>query len=487
MKKYVISLTLVLLSFIAHAQNDTNTIYIGKKETLSSKVLKENRKIWIYTPSFTSLLSDTNKKYPVLYVLDGDAHFYSTVGIVQQLSQANGNGILPEMIVVGIENTNRYRDLVPSIPLSKTNPFVDFLSDELIPHIEKNYPVSPYKLLMGHSLGGLTAINMLTQSPDLFNAYLAIDPSLWFYNEKFLNNTIAKLPKQNNNGKRLFVASANTLPEGMSIDQLETDKSYETQHLRSIIKFTNFLKSNESALIHSEKYYENELHNSVPMIATYDGLKFIFDYYHFKANEMDFADTSAVLATRLKAHYELVSNKLGYKNTAPESFITYIAYDALEKKQYTKAEAFFKLNTEWYAEKASVHEVFADYFLAKNDTANAIACYEKAIQIDNTAVLRKKLELITSSISNTEDLQKYTGVYLLEKYNIPIELVIRKNKLWSKVPGQEDGELIPLTEHIFTVKGKQGYTITFEMDKDQPISFTSVQPNGLFKAVFTKK
>ena len=125
---------MLLLTYCVKSQNN-ESIIIGKKEVLYSKVLKENRKIWIYTPSMTSQTISPDTRYPVLYLLDGDAHFFSTVGIIQQLSQANGNGVLPEMIVVAIENTNRLRDLVPSDNKAKKNPFVDFLSTELIPYI----------------------------------------------------------------------------------------------------------------------------------------------------------------------------------------------------------------------------------------------------------------------------------------------------------------------------------------------------------------
>lgn len=87
------------------------------------------------------------------------------MGIIQQLSQANGNGVLPEMMVVGIANTNRLRDLAPSADAQQTNPFIAFLTGELIPYIDTHWNTSLYKVLVGHSLGGLTAIDLLVQSP----------------------------------------------------------------------------------------------------------------------------------------------------------------------------------------------------------------------------------------------------------------------------------------------------------------------------------
>src|SRR5215813_2406413 len=112
MRKIFLFIT-AFISFHAEAQND-NKIVIGKIDSVYSKILKEPRKIWIYTPDITSGDHDPGKHYPVLYLLDGEAHFPSVVGLVQQLSQANGNTVYPEMIIVGIPNTDRTRDLTPT-------------------------------------------------------------------------------------------------------------------------------------------------------------------------------------------------------------------------------------------------------------------------------------------------------------------------------------------------------------------------------------
>lgn len=486
MKTIFITFALLLFSFCLKAQNDEH-ITIGKKEVITSKVLNENRTLWIYTPIITSQNPNPEKRYPVLYLLDGSAHFYSTVGIIQQHSQANGNGTLPEMIVVAIENTNRVRDFIPSKDLDNPNPFIEFLSSELMPHIDKNYKTAPYKMLVGHSLGGLTVIDILTNFPELFNAHIAIDPSMWYDNEKYLTNTISKLPKQNMNGNRLFIGTANTLPKGMEFSQLKNDKSFETQHIRSIFKLDQFLKANTNGLIYSSKYYENETHNTVPLISEYDGLRFIFDFYLLDATEKDFTDSTDRIASKLKTHYANVTEKMGYMNAAPEAFINYFAYEALGKKHYNKAKALFELNIEWYPESSNVYDSYADYYLAQKDTVNAVTNYQKALQIKDNTETRSKLNALTNKgtiKSATVDLQKYAGVYVLETYNISIVLEIHDNKLIAKVPGQEDDEFEFQSENIFTVKGKQGYKVTFEMDGDKPKGFTSVQPNGTFKATF---
>jgi len=251
-----------------------------------------------------------------------------------------------------------------------------------------------------------------------------------------------------------------------------------------------FLKSNANGLKYAQKYYETEGHNTVPLISEYDGLRFIFDYYHLDATEKDFADSTALIATKLKTHYTGVSEKMGFKNSAPEALINYFAYEALGKNQFNKAQALFELNIESYPGNCSVYDAYADYFLAKKDTTNAIKNYRKALQIKKTIETQTKLAILTkkaTTISTPVDLQKYVGTYLLEAFDILMALEIRDTKLWAVVPGQADSEFQLLSESVFTVKGQPGYTITFEMDGDKPKGFTSVQPNGIFKAVFKNK
>jgi hypothetical protein len=491
-QSFTISCLLLFLN-CANAQNN-DKIIVGRRITIFSKLLNENRKVWIYTPKLTSQDTLTDKKYPVLYVLDGDAHFLSTVGVVQQLSQANGNGVLPEMIIVAIENTDRLKDFTPTVPTTNNayapNSFVSFLSSELIPFIDKTYNTTSYRLLVGHSLGGLVAIDILTNFPKLFNAYIAIEPSMWYDNEIFLNHTLSQLPKQDLKNISLFVGIANTMPKGMSVSKLKKDNSLDTKHIRAIFKLDKFLKSINNGLKYDHKYYDKDNHNSVSLISEYDGLRFIFDYYLLHATEKDFTDSSSTLALKLKTHYTKVSDRMGYKVSAPESFINYFGYEALSKNHYAKAKALFQLNIESYPNSNNVYKAYGDYFALQKDTINAIQNYKTALAIKTDAITESKLNSLSKQNSfyiPLKDLVKYAGIYHLEKYNIDIILEVRDNTLWSKVPGQADNELVAISKNQFTVKGKEGYIITFEMSEGKPVAFVSVQPNGTFKAIYKNK
>lgn len=190
MRKIIVALLAIITTLTANAQSD-NKITIGKVDSVYSNILGEQRKIWVYTPGITTGDNGKGKQYPVLYLLDGDGHFASVAGLVQQLSQVNGNMVLPEMIIVAIPNTDRTRDLTPTHVVSDPpmmdstfsshsgggESFAAFIEKELMPHIDSLYPAAPYRLLVGHSFGGLTVMNMLTNHTKMFNAYIAIDPA----------------------------------------------------------------------------------------------------------------------------------------------------------------------------------------------------------------------------------------------------------------------------------------------------------------------
>src|ERR1051325_1125715 len=195
LKKIILFFLLVLPTCPAIAQENAQEINIGERFTVHSKILSEDRPYWVYLPRSYFSKTVAPKSYPVMYLLDGDAHFHSASGVVQFMSSGiNGNVQIPELIVVAIPNTHRTRDLTPTHSLLGTDgkeeqsfsssgggdAFLKFLEGELIPLIEGKYRTAPYRLLVGHSFGGTLAIHALESKPNTFQAIIAIDPSLWW-------------------------------------------------------------------------------------------------------------------------------------------------------------------------------------------------------------------------------------------------------------------------------------------------------------------
>jgi hypothetical protein len=110
--KNIFSFVLMISFFTVSAQVPDNRLSMGIIDSLYSPILKEYRKIWIYKPDGHT--RNKGLRYPVVYLLDGEAHFYSVAGMIQQLSEINGNTVCPQMVVVAILNTDRTRDLTPT-------------------------------------------------------------------------------------------------------------------------------------------------------------------------------------------------------------------------------------------------------------------------------------------------------------------------------------------------------------------------------------
>jgi predicted alpha/beta superfamily hydrolase len=129
------------------------------------------------------------------------------------------------------------------------NKFLDFMEEELIPHIEKTHPASMYRTFVGHSFGGLSVINALINKPHLFNNYVAIDPSLCWNDKAFFKVAEAILSTNKFDGKSLFVGVANTIDEEMNITGVKNDTTKNTAHIRAILQFVNSMEAeNENGL-----------------------------------------------------------------------------------------------------------------------------------------------------------------------------------------------------------------------------------------------
>ena len=408
MKQCIFSFLLVGFCFQTQAQPN-NKIVLGTIDSIHSSILNEQRKIWVYVPDEDANSIFSKQKYPVVYLLDGDAHFYSVVGMIQQLSSVNGNSICPKMIVVGIPNTDRTRDLTPThvaaeppfmdSASSKTSgggeQFIQFIEKELMPHIDSTYPTAPYRMLIGHSFGGLTVMNTLIHHPRLFNSYVAIDPSMWWDRQKLLKEARKDLALKKYEGISLFLGIANTMEKGMDTLRVKKDTSGDTKHIRSILALASYLSSDKNnGLKFSYKYYKDDNHGSVPLITEYDGLHFIFDFYNLQVSFKDLMDPRKHLDLTLEAHYKRVSEHMGYTLKPPEDLVNTMGYFALQQKQYDRAEALFKMNVSNYPESFNVHDSLGDLYQAKGDKQNAADSYKKALTIREVPDTRQKLEKI---------------------------------------------------------------------------------------------
>ncbi|MEM7086561.1 MAG: alpha/beta hydrolase-fold protein [Bacteroidota bacterium] len=172
---------------------------IGETVKIDSEVLNEERLLNIYLPHGYDANAD--KKYPVIYLLDGsvDEDFIHVAGLVQ-FGSFSWINMIPETIVVGIANVDRKRDFTyPSknqrdrteFPTTGgAQKFSDFIQNELLQFVDSEYRTNTEKTIIGQSLGGLLATEFLFRTPQLFDNYIIVSPSLWWDNESLLTKNL---------------------------------------------------------------------------------------------------------------------------------------------------------------------------------------------------------------------------------------------------------------------------------------------------------
>src|SRR5687768_7261525 len=188
---------------------------IGETFTLRSATLKETRRINVYLPSAYSETATT--RFPVLYMPDGGIaeDFLHVAGLVQVLT---GNGTMRPHILVGIENTERRRDMTgpTEVPEDRkiaprvggSAAFRKFIAGELMPLINARYRTTGETAVMGESLAGLFVVETFFVEPELFDTYIAFDPSLWWNGSALVKSAPDRLRARGNRPKRLFLASS---------------------------------------------------------------------------------------------------------------------------------------------------------------------------------------------------------------------------------------------------------------------------------------
>lgn len=193
-------------------------ITIGTSYTLHSATLGDDRQINVWTPADYGSAENANRRYNVLYVLDGalDQDFQHIAGL-GQLGALSWT--YETLIVVGIQTKDRRAELTrrphdarhaAEFPQAGgARRFQDFVANEVIPLIEANYRTGEGRALMGESLAGLFVVDTFLHRPALFRDYIAISPSLWWDDQHFARHGGHDLEGRAASNTRLYLAIAN--------------------------------------------------------------------------------------------------------------------------------------------------------------------------------------------------------------------------------------------------------------------------------------
>lgn len=250
----LLATTLFCLASIASAQDAAVTL--GKRESIQSKILGEKREILVSVPK------QTKPNMPLLIVLDGEWTFSNAAVVVNHLT---GNGRLPPMVVAGVVNTNRGRDLMPAFEGSEfangpSDKFLAFIADELIPQLTSEYSLGNYHILLGHSNAGMFSLYAFIRRPEVFQANLAISPS-YGLDDKFLALLSGAIAKPAARSRFVFIGAGGDEEADISVGALRFAKTFESS-------------PNADVEYHYE-VFPGETHGTVGLRAFYRGLELL--------------------------------------------------------------------------------------------------------------------------------------------------------------------------------------------------------------------
>ena len=358
-------LILVLGSAVGFVPRTTaQKITIGEWTGIDSAVLGERRPLIVSLPPG---YQQADSGFPVLYLLDGRQHFRHTTGLVDFLAS---NDLIPRMIVVAIANTDRTRDMTP--PAREPQPmqpssggaanFLKFFSEELIPYVESSYRTSQYRILVGHSFGGLLAIHALVHQPDLFDAYIAVSPSLEWDKQELVTEADTFFSESDNLHKSLYMTTGK---EGGGLTG-------------GVMKLAGILTE------HSPEGFEwdwrvmpEESHNSVVHRSIRQGLEFVFQHWALR-EPLTLYDQSGIEGNH--SYFEQAAQHYGIPRPVSTRAIMELADDLVVNDRLEQAEDVIEQELKQRPTSAAViYEMFGKAYADKGDREEAIEAFTRAL------------------------------------------------------------------------------------------------------------
>ncbi len=305
-------LLIYIIPQFAHSQG--TDLLDSYTDSVFSEVLNENRVFYISLPENYDEGTD---RYPVLYLTDG-YQFGFVAGMVRQLSSA---GKIMDMIVVGTYQTNRNRDLSAPSPFDQTNPnrgnggrYLQFLNEELKPHLDNKYRTNPLAILSGHSLGGELMLYALRNHHEDFRAFICLSPSLGRNNAHELKELEVFFEEHSELPNLFYLAIGD-----------EGGHTYDgTQKLKQL------LQTSAPAGLHwlSERF-ASENHFSIPVRGHLAAFDFIFHDYYLP-NHYGIKESLQLMEKQM----EKTGKKLGIELKLPAAYYLDFVRKLISEREY---------------------------------------------------------------------------------------------------------------------------------------------------------
>lgn len=357
----------VVVSLLASAGGAAaqGPLTMGDLFAIDSTVMSERRQVIVWTPPGYAA---GTASFPVLYLTDAERQFGHTATTVEFLSR---NGRMPAMIVVGVFNTDRTRDLTPykdkeddvQLPTAGgADRFLRFIETELMPWVEGQYRTQKFRAFAGHSFGGLFAMHALATRPDLFNAVVAVSPSLPWRQGEAVKRIDTMLGQQRTLKAALYVTLG---------DEGQAMKS-GLDRLRTVLeeKAGKGLRWDLVEML-------DEDHGSIVLRSHYNAFEKVFDGWRLPRTR---TGTFKGGFKAVEGHYARLSDRLGWMITPPETTINALGYAAIAERQFDEGLEYLQANVRNYPNSANVYDSLGEGLEATGRLDEALARYEEAIR-----------------------------------------------------------------------------------------------------------
>jgi predicted alpha/beta superfamily hydrolase len=351
MRREIILSVLILISQTVLCQTlEKNDLKYGDEYLYYSEYLNRKLKVFIGLPkSYHNAMCN----FPVHYVLDGQILFPYYYGTTDMLSR----GDIPECIVVGIQSVNRGYYFKPG---DGTNEFISFISEELIPFINKNYRTNDFRSICGHSTTGVFVLNTLLYHPELFDSYLAGAP---YHTSMILENESGSFISDYTKQKSLLVF--------FGLNESEKQKS-DWDSLHALIEKKDFKRLNLYT-----REYENEDHYSVIYRYIPDGLKEAFKDWKYQPGQGEEFSLSG-----LKRYKETQKEKFNVSFDYSDRYFIDQAMNLLRQSKNEDIITLMEYGLSFHPNSVILHNIIAVEYENSGQIELAMKHYRKMLEID---------------------------------------------------------------------------------------------------------
>ena len=391
MNRIIISL-MALAVFIMPilAQEDGDPVSIGTYRKLYSHILNEDRTLLVNLPRG---YDETAIHYPVLYILYGgqvEGYFADAVHNVSRLNEASR---IPDMIIVGVKNVDRYRDCLPINRNGEpggADKFLKFFTEELIPFVDQSYRTKDFRILLGPQAGAAFGVYTLMENPELFRLNIVTNP-FWIRANRDYMLTKANdfFGKQGSLDNFLFITANTSGDNETTMEYLQKFITVVEKRKRSdFTLIINQLVKRESGIISSPRLRER--------------LEAFCKDYGFPQ------DIQINGLEDLKAYYQNLSQKYGYEVDVPE-FTLVRQGDKLEERDKLKeAKIVFEYIVEKYPHDLNSYARLADLHRRWGN-------YDMAVQYYDQLLERRRMPFFEGRLNSLIKYLKESAAHVIEK------------------------------------------------------------------------